>query len=82
MIIKIYSIKDSKVPAYTQIFSAVSDGIAIRQVKQLIDSDREGYSKFSSDYSLYKVASFDTETGVVAPDFEFVQEFSVIKEIV
>jgi len=80
MKINMYSIKDSKIPAYTQVFTAVSDGIACRQMKNLIDRDTEGYGKFVNDYSLYKVGTFDGQTGEVVKDFEFVAEFTTIND--
>lgn len=81
MKINIYSIKDNKIPAFTQVFTAVSDGIACRQMKQLIDRDSEGYNKFANDYQLYKVGTFDSETADVTGDLNFVSEFSTLKDI-
>lgn len=77
----VYSIKDSKIPGYTSLFTAVSDAIAIRQMKNLIDRDAEGYGKFTNDYSLYKVGIFDVSTGDINKDFVFVAEFSTIKDL-
>ena len=82
MILNIYAIKDEKVPCYTQLRTAPSDGVAIRNMKVLIDAEQSGdFGKFSDDFKLYKLGSYDTETGDLKPDFQYVMDFNTIKEL-
>jgi len=63
MHLQFYSVRDEKMQSYLSPF--VSEGIipALRSLTLAVNNPESMLSKFSEDYSLYKVGTFDTETG-------------------
>lgn len=62
MIHNIYSVRDNVAEQFFGGFESVNDGTAIRAFKEACnDENRLGMS--AKDYTLFKVAKFDDETG-------------------
>jgi len=68
MINKMYAIHDSKVNAYDKPWTCRSRGEAIRSFADLINSkDNNMVAKHPEDYTLFEVADYNVETGVILP---------------
>lgn len=69
----IYCVKDNLV-GFGKIFDSYSDATAIREITMAVNSPR-GMSLISDrpeDFSLYKIGTFNTDTGVFTPCLEFI----------
>lgn len=66
MRVGLYSIKDSLV-GFGYPFVQVSDPVAVRSFAALVSDERSDLFKKPSDYDLYRVGSFDTDTGSTIP---------------
>lgn len=64
---KLYSIFDSKANTFCAPFECVSNGVAIRQLMDLVQDAKTTVSKYPEDFSLYFVGDFDTDTGALLP---------------
>lgn len=62
---KIYSIRDEKAECYGVLFTAVTDGCALRVFDQLLQRDAEKIAKYPEDFSLVCLGEFDTSCGAV-----------------
>lgn len=62
MIHNIYSVRDNVAEQFMGSFENVNDNTAIRAFKDACN-DNEQLGKNANDYTLYKVAKFDDETG-------------------
>lgn len=60
---KIFSIRDAKAEFYNQPFFQRSHGEAERTFKSLVQDEKTMIGKFPSDYDLYFLGEFDSETG-------------------
>ena len=65
--LNIYSIYDSKAKTYNLPFFCKQDGQALRSFIDLVNDPRSEVSKHPEDYSLFCLASFDDEDGVIDP---------------
>jgi len=63
MILKMYSIRDSKAEVYNTPFYQRSHGEAERAFTQLVGDDKSTVSKFPEDYDLYYLGTWDDQTG-------------------
>lgn len=66
MILKAYSIRDVHSGFSTPTFE-YNDQIAIRAFEHAVQTSASVLKSHKSDFSLYLVGSFDTDTGVVRP---------------
>ncbi len=64
---KLYSIFDAKANTYCAPFECVSNGVAIRQLMDLVSDAKTTVSKYPEDFSLYFVGDFDADTGSLLP---------------
>ena len=64
---KLYSIYDAKANTYCAPFECVSNGVAIRQLMDLVSDAKTTVSRYPEDFSLYFVGDFDTDTGALLP---------------
>lgn len=62
MIHNIYSVRDNIAEAFIGGFESVNDGTAVRAFKAACNDENQ-LGKSAEDYTLYKVANFDDETG-------------------
>lgn len=64
---KVFSVYDSKVEAYSPPLCAKAKGEALRQFSDLVNDGVSPISKHPADYTLFEIASFDELTGVITP---------------
>lgn len=64
---KLYSIFDAKANTFCAPFECVSNGVAIRQLMDLVSDAKTTVSKYPEDFSLYFVGDFDTDSGALLP---------------
>lgn len=67
MHIGIYSIHDSKAQAFLQPFFSQTDATAKRSFEAAVNTPEHGFSIHPSDYTLFGIADFDDQTGVITP---------------
>lgn len=76
----IYSIRDIKT-GYLQPTIDMNDDSAIRNFEHAVNNTESLFFTHSSDYSLYKLGMFDTETGeIVVIDKEQLVEASALRK--
>lgn len=66
---RMYSIRDRLTGFMTPVLEQ-SDSVAVRNFRMAIDSqnrDKSIMAFSSSDFSLYHIADFDSETGIISP---------------
>lgn len=77
---QIYSIKDGKAGSFLPPFLAVNDALAVRQIREIM-SQQVQFSKYADDFSLYRLAAFDQDTGELIPETpKFIINFVTLKE--
>lgn len=64
MILKVFSVYDSKVEVYLQPFFMRTKGEAIRGFSDLVNDETTQFSKYKEDYTLYELGSFHDDTGL------------------
>ena len=67
MKINLYSVFDAVAKVYTPPFQMMNDDVAKRTMQNCVNNPEHNYALNPSDYTLYKLAEFDDNTG------EFVQ---------
>lgn len=65
MVLQIFSVFDSKVGAYLPPIFMRSRGEALRMFEAAVRDGNHDFAKFSSDYTLFHLGSFDDSTGLV-----------------
>lgn len=77
----IYSIKDVKV-GYGIPFHSLSDATAVRELKVAVNAPKGTtiIADCPEDFQLYRIGSFDTDTGEFTNDFEFIQNAPIRDE--
>jgi hypothetical protein len=63
----LYSIYDAKAEAFAMPFSAQNDGVATRMLLDTASDPNISLSKHPEDYSIFKLATYDENTGIVTP---------------
>lgn len=63
-----FSVYDEKARAYLPPFILPEIGMATRTFGDCINSEDHQFGKHPSDYTLFKIADFDDETGEPTPD--------------
>lgn len=63
MILKAFSIRDSKAEVFNTPFFQKTHGEAERSFKQLIQDEKSMLSKYPEDYDLYYLGEYDDNTG-------------------
>lgn len=68
MILKMYSVFDTKAKLYGQPVAQVSKGVAIRQFMEAVNSDgNHPMCKYPEDFALFEIGEFDDATGILKP---------------
>lgn len=67
MILRIYTVYDSKVEAYMSPFYCRTDGEAIRAIVAQVRNPEHSFSKFPEDYTLFFMGEFDDQKGRLDP---------------
>jgi len=63
MILKIFSIYDSKAEAFIQPFFSQATGAAIRSFESAANEESSDFHKYGADYTLFELGSFNQSTG-------------------
>ena len=61
----LYSVFDQKAETFMPPFCVPTKGLAIRAFEDCVNSDTHHFGQHPSDYTLFQVESFDTDTGVM-----------------
>lgn len=64
----LYSVFDKKTDNFLPVFTLPNDRVAMRAMEQCLADHNHNFSTHPQDYSLYLIASFDSDTGTVEPD--------------
>lgn len=65
MVLKVFSVFDSKAKAYLQPFQAVNSAVALRSFEAAVNDERHDFHRFASDYTLFELGYFDDSTGMI-----------------
>ncbi|QGH72845.1 MAG: DNA binding protein [Microviridae sp. ctjyu33] len=63
MILKVFTVYDSKVEAFLPPFFMKSKGEAVRGFTEVCNDSKSNFFKYPEDYTLFEVGSFDDATG-------------------
>ncbi len=63
MKLEVFSIYDSKAEAFIQPWYSQTLGTAIRSFEQAVNQEGHDFAKFSGDYTLFHLGSFDQTKG-------------------
>lgn len=67
MITNIYAIRDEK-SGFDHVFSSLNDAFANREFSVAVKDENSIFNHYPTDFSLHRVATFDSVTGIVTPD--------------
>lgn len=67
MLLRVYSIYDSKVEVYAQPFFMHTKGQAIRAFTDAIADSSSQYAKHPADYTLFELSEYDDSLGKFVP---------------
>ncbi len=86
MILKIFTVYDSKAEAYLQPFFMPSAGVAMRAFGDLVNDMATQFYKHSADYTLFEIGSFDDQNAELSHLEAFINlgvglEFKVVADI-
>lgn len=62
MILKIYTVFDSKAEAYIQPFFSTTKGLALRSFQEALSDSNTNISKYPEDFTLFELGEFDQQT--------------------
>lgn len=68
MIYSVYAIRDVRVGFSRGLSASENDAVAERDFFYAVANSDGPISEFAQDYSLYRIGSFDTESGVIHPE--------------
>lgn len=66
MILKAFTIYDSKAKAYKAPFFELNSGTAIRAVMEVVNTPGHGLGKYATDYTLFEIGEFDDSKGILS----------------
>ena len=66
MLLKLFSIYDTKADRYSQPFVAEHNADALRQFQQLANDDKTQIGQYPTDFILYSIGTFDTSNGQIS----------------
>jgi hypothetical protein len=66
MILKVYSIRDTKAEAFNRPFYTINDALAQRIISDSMQQDTS-LSQHAADYSIYYLGEFDDSNGIITP---------------
>lgn len=64
MMLKIFTVYDSKTEAYMQPQFMQSTGQALRAFEDAVNDDTHPFHKHAADFTLFELGTFDDQTGV------------------
>lgn len=67
MVLKMFSIRDTKGEIYNNPFFQKTAGEAQRSFKSLVNDDKSSIKRYPEDYHLYYLGEYDDQTGKFAP---------------
>lgn len=67
MEINLYSVFDVKAGVFQQPIFVINDAVAIRSFDAVVKDKSHEIGKYPSDYSLYHIGVFDTDSGHIYP---------------
>lgn len=74
----IYGIKD-KAFGFSEMFQANGKFDALRRMADAVNNpERTLVTEHPDDFSLFELGEFDTDTGIITPKNEFVEELSAL----
>jgi len=79
----LYSIKDNTAEYFTKMFPSPNDATALRTIKNtLIDPNSKEleFVKNPDQFTLYKIGSFDDNTGEITPELTKMQTLQTLNE--
>jgi hypothetical protein len=59
MILKVYTVYDSKAEAFLQPFFSQSKGVAIRSFQEAVRDEKSNISKYPEDFTLFELGEYD-----------------------
>jgi len=65
MILKMFTVYDSKLEAYLQPFYMATAGLAVRAFADIVADKTHAFSKHPADYTLFEIGSYDDRTGLI-----------------
>lgn len=63
MLLKIFTVYDSKAEAYLQPFYMQSTGQALRSFEDTVNDTNTQFHKHAADFTLFEIGNFDDSTG-------------------
>nr|QJB20794.1 MAG: nonstructural protein [Microvirus sp.] len=70
--LSVFSVFDVKVGSYSPPFFMAHKGLAIRAFTDLVNDGSSSISKYSSDFILFEIGSFDEHSGCVKMHESFI----------
>lgn len=67
MKVAMFAIMDGKAKAFLQPFCMMTEAMAVRSFKSAVNTPDHDFCKFSEDFTLFRVGTFDDATGVIEP---------------
>lgn len=64
---QIFSVRDSKAELFIQPFCSPTIATACRDFETACNDESSQFNKHSGDYTLFHVATFDQDSGIVTP---------------
>lgn len=68
MIVGVYSMRDEVAQTFTSLTTEANDQTAVRNFAHALSQPNTILSFRPADFALYRVGSFDTDTGAIAPE--------------
>lgn len=65
MLLKMFSLYDSKAEAYNKPFYAVTTGAALREFEDAVRNGESMMNKYPHDFTLFEIGVFDDETAEI-----------------
>lgn len=78
---QIFSIFDEKAGAYLQPFFLPNIAVAQRALIDCLTDNNHQFTQHTSDYTLYRIGLWDTETGKIKSEIKLVNTLLQLKQI-
>lgn len=66
MILKVFSVFDSKAKLFSHPFYCLNSGVAVRSFEQAVNDSNGDFGRWPSDYTLFELGEFDDDTGFIS----------------
>ena len=64
-VVQLFAVFDGKSRLYNQVFTAINDAVAVRDIQTLGANSKSPLVQFASDYTLYRLGHVDLSSGSV-----------------